>query len=150
MGDNISCTGFSVRLNSILFSSLEMVISRKLILFWNSSSIVKWIVVVGLYISCSCIFVYCFGKLRECHQRTENVLLKYRISSYLQDILDKFQKRLMMLERPYLGHLLVYVVNPFIENESLLKLYRTSLFRILILCLEHFGCTFTQWLQVNL
>jgi len=51
----------------------------------------------------------------------------------------------MMLVRPELGHFFVYVVNIYIENNSvLLKLYRTLLFRILILCLDHTGCTFTQ------
>ena len=38
------------------------------------------------------------------------------------------------------------VVNLFIENNSVvLKFCRALLFRVLILCLEHFGCTFTYY-----
>jgi hypothetical protein len=48
--------------------------------------------------------------------------------------------------RPYLGQLLVYIVNLCVENNSvLLKLCRSLLFFILILCLERFGCTFAYY-----
>ena len=59
-------------LNVILLSFLEMVISRKLILFLNSSSITKCILGVKI-LNVFIIILYllhCFGKLRECHQHT--------------------------------------------------------------------------------
>jgi hypothetical protein len=56
-----------------------------------------------------------------------------------------------MLVHLELGHFLIYVVTIYIENNSVfLQLYRTLLFRILILCLDHTACTFAQLFQVNL
>jgi hypothetical protein len=119
---------------------LEMVISRKFILFLNSSSIVKCIVGVKL-LNVFIIILYllhCFGKLRECRQRTENIQV-YDISLEYRKSL-KFQKRRMMMVRPYLGQLLVYIVNLCIENNCFVKIlqnfiisYLNSLFSTFLL-----------------
>jgi hypothetical protein len=99
--------------------------------------------------------LHCFSKLRECHQYTENihvcdVSLEYRKSLYFKAVMDKLQNRRMMMFRSQLGQRLVYNANLRIGNNSLLlKFCRTLLFRILILCLEHFDCTFSYYYKKN-
>jgi hypothetical protein len=101
-------------------------------------------------------FLHCFSKLRECHQYTENihvydVSLEYRKSLCFQTIVDKLQKRRMMMVRSQLGQRLVYIANLRIGNNSVLLTFcRTLLFHILILCLEHFDCTFSYYYKKTL